>query len=307
MVTEAVVRLLPGFMGNPESLAEESHGASGLLEYPVYTKPAAWRGHDVPAVLLSGDHARIAAWRHEQARTTDGRPPPGPAAPEPRRSTVAGDADADGAHRHAGRRRRAADAAARLLGARGAGQRDARHPAAARGPRRRARLAGGRGPRSSCGPGRGWSGAVRGRLDGDDVAHRPADGRAGPAGPRARSAGCWSTIEAAAPPDARRLSLFTGARERRQPADVQEGGLPPRRASSPTDTGVVRLGKPLRRADADFSAARGAVADLLARIRCVPATRPHLGEGRRATCHRGRSARRSRRTDRDPNTTPFRG
>jgi tRNA (guanine37-N1)-methyltransferase len=72
---EAVVRLLPGFMGNPESLAEESHD-DGLLEYPVYTKPASWRGHDVPAVLLSGDHAAIAAWRHaESVRRTVARRP----------------------------------------------------------------------------------------------------------------------------------------------------------------------------------------------------------------------------------------
>lgn len=75
-IIEAVVRLIPGFMGNPESLAEESHGANGLLEYPVYTKPASWRGLDVPEVLLSGDHARIAAWRREQSerRTHDRRP-----------------------------------------------------------------------------------------------------------------------------------------------------------------------------------------------------------------------------------------
>ncbi len=66
-VTEAVVRLLPGFMGNAESLVEESH-EDGLLEYPVYTRPASWRGLDVPPVLLSGDHAAIAAWRLEQAR-----------------------------------------------------------------------------------------------------------------------------------------------------------------------------------------------------------------------------------------------
>ena len=74
-VTEAVVRLLPGFMGNAESLVEESH-EDGLLEYPVYTKPATWRGLEVPPVLLSGDHARIAAWRHEQAvqRTAERRP-----------------------------------------------------------------------------------------------------------------------------------------------------------------------------------------------------------------------------------------
>ena len=72
---EAVVRLLPGFMGNAGSLEEESH-TDGLLEYPVYTKPATWRGHEVPEVLLSGDHARIAAWRHDQSvrRTAERRP-----------------------------------------------------------------------------------------------------------------------------------------------------------------------------------------------------------------------------------------
>ena len=66
-VTEAVVRLLPGFMGNRASLEEESH-EDGLLEYPAYTKPPSWRGLDVPAVLLSGDHGAVAAWRHDQAR-----------------------------------------------------------------------------------------------------------------------------------------------------------------------------------------------------------------------------------------------
>ena len=77
---EAVVRLLPGFMGNPGSLTDESHGpdgvTGGLLEYPVYTRPPSWRGHDVPDVLLSGDHARIEAWRRDQSRrrTTERRP-----------------------------------------------------------------------------------------------------------------------------------------------------------------------------------------------------------------------------------------
>jgi tRNA (guanine37-N1)-methyltransferase len=75
VVIEAVVRLLPGFMGNPDSLTEESH-TEGLLEYPVFTKPASWRGLDVPPVLLSGDHAAIAAWRHQQSlhRTAERRP-----------------------------------------------------------------------------------------------------------------------------------------------------------------------------------------------------------------------------------------
>jgi tRNA (guanine37-N1)-methyltransferase len=74
-VTEAVVRLLPGFMSNAASLVEESH-ESGLLEHPVFTKPASWRGLDVPEVLMSGNHAAIAAWRHEQAvaRTAERRP-----------------------------------------------------------------------------------------------------------------------------------------------------------------------------------------------------------------------------------------
>ncbi|MCW4384853.1 tRNA (guanosine(37)-N1)-methyltransferase TrmD [Salinibacterium sp. SYSU T00001] len=62
---EAITRLVPGMVGNPESLVEESH-EEGLLEYPSYTKPASWRGLEVPPVLLSGNHAAIAAWRYEQ-------------------------------------------------------------------------------------------------------------------------------------------------------------------------------------------------------------------------------------------------
>lgn len=62
---EAIGRLIPGVVGNPESLVEESHSA-GLLEYPSYTKPASWQGLDVPSVLLGGNHGAIAAWRKEQ-------------------------------------------------------------------------------------------------------------------------------------------------------------------------------------------------------------------------------------------------
>ena len=62
---EAIGRLIPGVIGNPASLVEESHSA-GLLEYPSYTKPAEWRGFAVPPVLLSGNHGAIAAWRHDQ-------------------------------------------------------------------------------------------------------------------------------------------------------------------------------------------------------------------------------------------------
>ncbi|MBM7505055.1 tRNA (guanosine(37)-N1)-methyltransferase TrmD [Agromyces aurantiacus] len=62
---EAAGRLVPGVVGNPESLVEESH-EDGLLEYPSYTKPAVWRGLEVPPVLLSGHHGRVAEWRREQ-------------------------------------------------------------------------------------------------------------------------------------------------------------------------------------------------------------------------------------------------
>ncbi len=72
---EAVGRLLPGVLGNPDSLVEESH-ENGLLEYPAFTKPPRWRGYDVPPVLLSGDHAAIASWRRRQQeeRTRARRP-----------------------------------------------------------------------------------------------------------------------------------------------------------------------------------------------------------------------------------------
>ena len=101
-ITEAVVRLVPGVVGNAESLVEESH-SEGLLEYPLYTRPARWTDpsgalRETPEILLSGDHGRIAAWRREQslARTAERRPdlmaaqegaagegPGGPAAPVP--------------------------------------------------------------------------------------------------------------------------------------------------------------------------------------------------------------------------------
>src|SRR5947209_1591848 len=75
VIVEAVARLLPGFMGNADSTADESF-EGGLLEAPAYTRPATWRGLDVPAVLTSGDHAAIAAWRRQTAveRTRQTRP-----------------------------------------------------------------------------------------------------------------------------------------------------------------------------------------------------------------------------------------
>jgi tRNA (guanine37-N1)-methyltransferase len=72
---DAVVRLLPGVVGQPESLAEESFEA-GLLEYPHYTRPREWEGHSIPEILLSGDHKRIADWRRTEAErlTRERRP-----------------------------------------------------------------------------------------------------------------------------------------------------------------------------------------------------------------------------------------
>ena len=75
VVVDAVVRLLPGVLGSEASAADDSH-ATGLLEYPQYTRPAAYQGWPVPQVLLSGNHAQIAKWRREQAiqRTSERRP-----------------------------------------------------------------------------------------------------------------------------------------------------------------------------------------------------------------------------------------
>ncbi len=72
VIIEAVARLLPGVLGNPDSLKEESHSMAGdkdesLVEYPNYTKPASWRGLDVPEILLSGNHGEIAKWRRSEA------------------------------------------------------------------------------------------------------------------------------------------------------------------------------------------------------------------------------------------------
>ena len=75
MLIDAVTRLLPGVLGDPDGAADDSH-SSGLLEYPHYTRPAEFRGWRVPEVLLSGDHARVAEWRSEQSliRTKKKRP-----------------------------------------------------------------------------------------------------------------------------------------------------------------------------------------------------------------------------------------
>jgi tRNA (guanine37-N1)-methyltransferase len=81
VMAEAICRLLPGVLGNAESAADDSFGAgsgpmSGLVEGPAYTRPRIWRGHEVPPVLLSGDHGAIARWRRDRAllRTAENRP-----------------------------------------------------------------------------------------------------------------------------------------------------------------------------------------------------------------------------------------
>lgn len=75
MLVEASVRLLPGLLGNAESLGEESF-ETGLLEHPLYTRPRSFEGHEIPPVLMSGDHAKIAAWKKQQSESaTEARRP----------------------------------------------------------------------------------------------------------------------------------------------------------------------------------------------------------------------------------------
>ena len=76
VVVDAIVRLLPGVLGDEQSVVQESFGESGLLDHPHYTRPAEFRGMKVPDILLSGDHAKVAKWRQEQAldRTRANRP-----------------------------------------------------------------------------------------------------------------------------------------------------------------------------------------------------------------------------------------
>ena len=218
-ITEAVVRLVPGFMGNAESLVEESH-EDGLLEYPVYTKPAAWRGLEVPEVLLSGDHARIAAWRREQAvrRTAERRPdlvaPSSvPGADEVRPATPA---DARGA----------LHPAARLLAPGARGQPGVVIPALTESWTRWWPVSRSTGPGSYAAPA-GWS---------------------APSGPGSTSRGGWDVgrlmvapdlqgqglgrlllayAEAAAPLEATTYLLFTGARSTANLRMLQEGRLSP--------------------------------------------------------------------------------
>jgi tRNA (guanine37-N1)-methyltransferase len=243
VVIEAVARLLPGFMGNPDSLSEESHGEDGLLEYPVYTKPAAWRGHDVPRVLLSGDHARIAAWRRDQAvrRTAVRRPD----LLHPSRTlTVAGIDDAEV------RTATASDAGEILTLQLACWVREAQANETLDIPPLHEDLAAVRawletwttfvvrsGPRLVA--------AARARLEDDtwDIGRLMVAPDL-----RGRGLGRWllGYVESAAPPDARRMSLLTGARSERNLRMCKKAGYRFDRVQ-PDDAGVVRLSKPVRR------------------------------------------------------------
>ncbi len=77
VVIDTVVRHVPGVLGDPASLAEESHNDPGRLEYPQYTRPRVFRGMEVPEVLLSGDHEAVARWRMEQSLARSRQPSPG--------------------------------------------------------------------------------------------------------------------------------------------------------------------------------------------------------------------------------------
>ena len=224
-IIEAVVRLLPGFLGNAESLAEESH-EDGLLEYPVYTKPASWRGLDVPDVLLSRRPRRDRrSWRHEQAvRRTAARRPD---LLHP--SAVPGDGEL---------RRGAPGDAGELLTLQRAcwvqeQQANPEVPIPAL--------------QESLDDVRAWLatwtvlvlrrggrlvGAVRGRLlGGDRLGDRPADGGPRPAGHAGSGAGCWSRVEEAAPAEVTAYELFTGAR-----SDAEHPDVPAARATGSAAT-----------------------------------------------------------------------
>ena len=238
VVTEAVVRLLPGFMGNPESLLEESHGASGLLEYPTYTKPATWRGLDVPPVLLSGDHARIAAWRHDQAvRRTAARRPD---LLHPAQVVTIGDLE-----RAEVRTATAADAGELLTLQLACWMREALANGTLDIPPLHEDLA------AVVASFDRWTtfvvrcegrliGSVRGRMDGEawDVGRLMVAPDL-----RGRGLGRWllEYIEKAAPPEARRITLFTGARSDANLRLYKRAGY--RRDARQPDLGVVRMSK----------------------------------------------------------------
>ena len=242
VVIEAVVRLLPGVVGNPGSLTEESHGAEGLLEYPVYTRPPVWRGHEVPAVLLEGDHARVAEWRREQAmlRTAARRPD----LLHPSRTLRVGGEEL------VVRLATPADAGELLTLQLACWVEEARANDSLDIPALTEDLADVRGWLAE------WTtfvvhagsrlvGAVRCRLDGEvwDIGRLMVAPDL-----RGRGLGRWllEHAERTAVPGATRVSLFTGAHSAGNLRMYRRAGYR-RDREQPDDPGVVRLGKPLRR------------------------------------------------------------
>jgi tRNA (guanine37-N1)-methyltransferase len=229
-------------MGNPESLTEESHGESGLLEYPVYTKPADWRGHPVPPVLLTGDHARIAAWRQDQAvRRTAARRPD---LLHPSRTLdVTGD---DLVVRTA----TPGDAGELLTLQLACWVAEAFSNDTLDIPPLREDLDDvlawlGTWTTFVVHAGERLVGAVRGRLDGDtwDIGRLMVAPDL-----RGRGLGRWllAYVEAAAPPEATRLGLFTGAQSVGNLRMYRKAGYRPVR-EQPDEPGIVQLSKRVRR------------------------------------------------------------
>ncbi len=258
VIIEAVARLLPGFVGNPDSLVEESHalgGAPAPLEYPVYTRPPTWRGLEVPAVLLSGHHGDIAAWRHREAvrRTAERRPD---LAHPSQTLTVAGLEAPTGAEGAASRVEvrlaRAADAPELLVLQRCCWVEEAQRNDALLLPPLTESLDD---VRASLGE---WQtfvvrsadrlvGSVRGRLAALDGTERRWDiGRLMVAPDlTGRGLGRWllSHIEEAAPPETTSYSVFTGRRSERNLRMYRRAGY--RRSRAAGDDDVVTLVKPV--------------------------------------------------------------
>ena len=221
-IVEAVARLLPGVIGNAECLVEESH-EDGLLEYPVYTKPAVWRGLDVPPVLLSGHHGPCPLAPGRAASGSHRRAPPGPA--------LAAALDAGGLEV---RPAQPADAEELAVLQRACWLSEAVAnstldiPALSEDADEVRRgfaqwqtwvvRSGGTARRLGARP----------RLDGDPrtVGDRPADGGPGPPGPRDSGAALLAYAEAAAPAGTRRLWINTGTRSAAQPAPLPPGRVP---------------------------------------------------------------------------------
>ena len=231
-MVEAVARLLPGVIGNAESLVEESH-EDGLLEYPVYTKPPVCRGTAARCrrCCSPATTARIAAWRHAAAARAHRRPPARPAA------RLAGGArrptGVDAPRRRRPGRRRELLTLSRACWVQEAGrQRHARHPAPSHETLDDVGAGLRRGRPGSCAAAAGSSGSVRGRRGHrtpvDDWSDRAAHGRPGPAGPRSRP-GPARPRRGSRRRTAPRFWLNTGRAQRGQPADLQQGGLPRRR------------------------------------------------------------------------------